>query len=306
MPPIAIADGFDYKGGKPLDARIKYATTSAMKSVPDANLYDGCMAYCVATDKYYKWLSSNTVDTDLGKWREFEAGGGGETYTAGDGINIDENNEISTDNLQEGDIADCLYPLPSPEPGVSSLGGLTDVVLTSPEEGNALIYDDTLRKWVNGQGGKVYTAGDGINIDANDQISTDNLQSGDMDDVLDTLPGIKARYQLYSTVEHVIGTWINGKPLYEVTIEFGALPNNTSKLVSTGVSNIDIVVKIDAVAISTVNQNTNPIPSGAFGTLSYERCITYDKAQNSIYIKCGYDRSSENGYVTIAYTKTTD
>ncbi len=214
---IAVADGFQYFGAKPLDSRIKYETTAAMKSVPDANLYEGCIAYCVATDKYYKWLSSNTVDETLGKWREYQSGGGS-SYTAGDGINIDENNEISTDNLQEGDIADCLYPLPSPEPGVSSLGGLTDVVLTSPEEGNAFIYDEALQKWVNGQGGKVYTAGDGISIDANDEISTDNMQSGDMDDVFDTFPGITSPYPKYSTSEQIVAEWIDGKYVYERVI----------------------------------------------------------------------------------------
>ena len=73
---ISVADNFSYLGGKPLDGRIQYATLAAMKAMADATLYEGCEAYCVATDKYYKWLSSNTVDADTGKWREVESGGG--------------------------------------------------------------------------------------------------------------------------------------------------------------------------------------------------------------------------------------
>lgn len=77
---ISVADNFSYLGGKPLDGRIQYATLAAMKAMADATLYEGCEAYCVATDKYYQWKSSNTVDASTGKWREVEGGGGGETY----------------------------------------------------------------------------------------------------------------------------------------------------------------------------------------------------------------------------------
>lgn len=73
---ISVADNFSYLGGKPLDGRIQYATLTDMKNMADATLYEGCEAYCVATDKYYKWKSSNTVDASTGKWREVESGGG--------------------------------------------------------------------------------------------------------------------------------------------------------------------------------------------------------------------------------------
>ena len=74
---IQVGDNFDHKSKKPLDGRIQYATLALMKAVTDANIYEGCEAYCVETDKYYKFLSSNTVDETTGKWRERESGGGG-------------------------------------------------------------------------------------------------------------------------------------------------------------------------------------------------------------------------------------
>lgn len=74
---IQIADGFEYKGNKPLDSRLKYATITEMVAVPVANLYDGCEAYVTATKKYYSYDSTNEVDETLGKWRERQSGGSG-------------------------------------------------------------------------------------------------------------------------------------------------------------------------------------------------------------------------------------
>ena len=71
---ISVADNFSYQGSKPLDGRIKYDTVAAMKAVADASMYDGCLAYCVATDKTYQWKSTNSVDSTTGKWREFSSG----------------------------------------------------------------------------------------------------------------------------------------------------------------------------------------------------------------------------------------
>lgn len=74
---LTLGDNFSYQGAKPLDARLKYDTLASMKAVADATMYDGCLAYCVATDKTYQWKSTNTVDVNTGRWREFTSGGGG-------------------------------------------------------------------------------------------------------------------------------------------------------------------------------------------------------------------------------------
>ena len=46
---------------------------------------------------------------------------------------------------------------------------------------------------------------------------------------------------IYTTTETRIGTWIDGKPLYRKTINFGNLPNNDTKYVAHNVSNISKV-----------------------------------------------------------------
>lgn len=242
---IAVADNFSYQGTKPLDARFQFNTVASMKAAVENTLYDGCFAYVTATKKYYSFDSSNTVDTDTGKWREY-SGGGGSSYTAGDGIVID-NDEISTDSMQSGDIADVTYPLPSPGPGVTSLGGLTDVSISDPQENETLLYNPTTQKWENGEGGKTYTAGDGINIDANDEISTDSMQSGDMEEVVETLPGIASKYHKYSTGEQIVGEWINGETIYERVFTITSTVSlQTNEWTRTGISKGDIVKLIDS------------------------------------------------------------
>ena len=108
---------------------------------------------------------------------------------------------------------------------------------------------------------------------------------------------------IYSTEEREIGVWTDGKPLYQKTISFGTLPNNTTKSVEHSVSNIG--TKFIANAFSKNSNNlTIPIP--------YATAPTTDQAQ--IYIDNTYINiktpSNMAGYtdtyITINYTKTTD
>lgn len=129
---LTLGDNFSYQASKPLDARLKYDTLAAMKAVADATMYDGCLAYCTATDKTYQWKSTNTVDETLGKWREFQTGGGGheildaedtaltqrEKLKFGNGLaasdnSTDEQTEVEVDVMSSEDMDDVVTPLPS-------------------------------------------------------------------------------------------------------------------------------------------------------------------------------------------------
>lgn len=80
---IQVADNFSYQGAKPLDARLKYNTVADMVAVGASTIYDGILAYVVATKTYYTYDSTNDVDVTLGKWRELETGGGAENIVEG-------------------------------------------------------------------------------------------------------------------------------------------------------------------------------------------------------------------------------
>ena len=80
---IQVADNFSYQGAKPLDARLKYNSVADMVAVSTSTLYDGVLAYVVATKTYYTYDSTNDVDATLGKWRELETGGGADNIVEG-------------------------------------------------------------------------------------------------------------------------------------------------------------------------------------------------------------------------------
>lgn len=111
----------------------------------------------------------------------------------------------------------------------------------------------------------------------------------------------------YSTSEIRIGTWIDGKPLYRKVIDMGALPNNTSKSLDTGLifnSSNCILRNISAVA-SYANGITFPLPFTSLNDFDYMVSINIDN-NNKLVVTTGQDRSGMTGYAILQYTKATD
>lgn len=105
----------------------------------------------------------------------------------------------------------------------------------------------------------------------------------------------------YSTTEKKTGQkWIDGKDIYCKVVEFGTLPNNTTKSVSSGLSNVNII-KIDTITYG----------SNAFVTIPYLSASTNNKIEisynsdNTISIIDNADFSAHSAYITLYYTKTT-
>ena len=102
----------------------------------------------------------------------------------------------------------------------------------------------------------------------------------------------------YSTSEKIVGSWIDGKPIYQKTINFGSLPNASDKSVAHGISSIGYVVDIKGTAksgssyslINDVNTTTNIINR------------VYVDATN-VTIQTKNDRTAWTAYITIQYTK---
>jgi len=108
----------------------------------------------------------------------------------------------------------------------------------------------------------------------------------------------------YSTTEKIVGTWIDGKPVYQKTVYCGALPNNTSKNVAHGISNLGRVVGETACFGNADNQyifidyTTGTTSTTHFGHLIVD--------STNIQLKTTNDGTAFTGYVTLQYTKTTD
>lgn len=108
--------------------------------------------------------------------------------------------------------------------------------------------------------------------------------------------------QIYSTEEKQVGVWTDKKPLYEITVPLGALPNNAIKTVPHGIANVDMIFVSDSffqtgAGASSYLNFTNDSTAGQIE-------ILVDKT--NIEIWAGSNRSSWNGYATVRYTKTTD
>lgn len=116
----------------------------------------------------------------------------------------------------------------------------------------------------------------------------------------------------YSTDEQLIGTWIDGKPLYQKTIDTGALPSTGTsgifqKEVPHNVQGIERVVDISGYArrpstglIMAFNHSLTQS-----GTVKYVVAVAND-TNVSIISAANLSANYTESFVTIKYTKTTD
>ena len=102
----------------------------------------------------------------------------------------------------------------------------------------------------------------------------------------------------YSTTEKIVGTWIDGKPLYQKTINFGTLPDNTSKTVAHNITNFEKAVSISGVMIAS-NGVCETMPSGENSNFRLQANGTVI----TVITSTSWASFTES-YVTIQYTKT--
>lgn len=139
-------------------------------------------------------------------------------------------------------------------------------------------------------------------INFEDYPSTNTpIDANNLNDLQDNVEEAINLTNTYSTNEIKIGTWL-GKPLYRKVIDFGALPNATTKNVSLNINDLDEVINFYARTKS--GTTTRIIPTSSPVDVSYNMDI-YINGTN-ITINTGTDRSSYTAYVVVEYTKTTD
>ena len=118
-----------------------------------------------------------------------------------------------------------------------------------------------------------------------------------------TINGQSGSVPNYSTTETTTGsTWIDGKPIYRKVINFGSLPNATSKLVAHSISNIDFIVCVEGTSYRSTDNNYIPIP-WVHQTAPVGLAVNLTNVQ--IFTATDLSAYGET-YVTVEYTKTTD
>lgn len=101
----------------------------------------------------------------------------------------------------------------------------------------------------------------------------------------------------YSTSEQFAGEyWLDGKPIYVKTVNFGSLPNSTSKNVAHGITTIENIVEIYGAAKSGSDTFLQVSMGGSAG-------FTLGVVGANISIATTSDRAAFSAYITIKYTK---
>lgn len=111
----------------------------------------------------------------------------------------------------------------------------------------------------------------------------------------------------YSFDEQVVGTWVDGKPLYEKTYNCGRLSGaNVILKIPINVENIDRFTNIFGIA-NNPDGDTTSFPIIFANTLALENTVTvFTDDKSNICIRSGVDRTAYDAYITLRYTKTTD
>ena len=111
----------------------------------------------------------------------------------------------------------------------------------------------------------------------------------------------------YSTTEQVVGTWIDGKPLYQKTIDTGTLPNNTAKNVPHGIADLENVVYFSGWCKDTSGQMFPlPVVNGYVSNSKNYSVGVRATATDVVLFDVTNQTACIESYVTIQYTKTTD
>lgn len=216
---------------------------------------------------------------------------------------------------------------------VAALNDLSDVDLSSPTDGQALVYDSANQEWVNGSvGGNVDDVQmNGQSIVTNKvasfksyveltQAQYDALPASKFtDDILycikdnGIVEGDQFAPVIYSPEEREIGTWIDGKPLYQKTVISNINQSTGFTYIDTGISNIDEIVNVFGSA--TYGNNDwwliFPYSDGDDNNISLaSRISRVQKSTGRIafYLGANYTGSYVVNKVrfTVQYTKTTD
>lgn len=117
----------------------------------------------------------------------------------------------------------------------------------------------------------------------------------------------------YSTSEHRVGTWIDGKPIYEITIKISNPQYNTTDYVDAmTINNVDVCISTSSTWYRTLSGLTFYYSAVGMicpekGTTNYQIGTRFRKDTSKVqYFNAGYNQQMQTVWITTRYTKTTD
>jgi hypothetical protein len=108
----------------------------------------------------------------------------------------------------------------------------------------------------------------------------------------------------YSTTEHVVGKWIDGSTVYEKTIDFGAMPDKTTKSVDAGLPSGAKVINVFGFTADSSWGSVFPLPFADATTGSnFNFQVWYSNGHVSVKVTTGQSHMV-NSYITLQYVKS--
>lgn len=145
------------------------------------------------------------------------------------------------------------------------------------------------------------------NIANSKAVNITNFMAGNETDIAPSVNAVKNYVDgkgTYSTNEVVVGTWINGKPIYRRVIDMGELPSNTSKIINHNIENIDFVTSVKGLGITSTNHYN--IPFAPIDLMYSGLSIGIRASDTEISLATNKEISGHRVYGILEYTKTTD
>jgi len=135
----------------------------------------------------------------------------------------------------------------------------------------------------------------------NDVESQAANTANDLNTLDEALGELTVKTTEWYTGEEVIGMWLDNRTLYRKIINTGSLPNNTTKNVAHGISNLRRVVNQHGYAFRSSDSFTLPLPFASTELGRVEILV----AGSNIRIVTAMDRTQyTESYVIVEYTKT--
>lgn len=205
--------------------------------------------------------------------------------------------------------------------GASSLADLDDVSLTNVQDGETLVYDAVTHKFVNGDGGsgsdpeyeysywrehraEIEATGKRFivtNAPPSPDLTAENIGYG-----TSNVGAALDQIRNYSTSEKVVGTWIDGKPLYEKT--FDVIINNTTssgftRQITDSEFGVNYSIIKNFITLSAILQPNVVLPRIRVKSTWSESVYI---SEGKIWFEAAHSVSNQALTIIVRYTKTTD
>lgn len=332
---IKVSQAFERTSANPIDETIAL-TKAKMLTVNDNLMPDYYFTICQDDGKLYLYDKTATPDPATGKFTEFTGGGGdssdGSYHTdATLDTDINDTTTVVAADLPTGFdftkivIGETLIYDDAGTVGViTAVNGTTDVTVTtmtivggggSGTGGHTIV--DTDGNPVADEPKLQFTGLDvqDNSTDSETEVSAFGLNTDSLDDIVESasVPGsaVSSNGLVYSTTEQVVGKWIDGKPIYQKTIQTTAPAPSGG---TPGASYIPLGVSVDKlISYHGLLEVINGIdvPFGCFAYAEglnvyvYKNTATETQYRNTVRLMNGNSAwAGYNAYITVRYTKT--